>query len=249
MSERLYAEAEKRLGRPLSEGERRIDIARYEHDLESGKKKLHQAIEKEKSRVIAARLKGRRTRMKVTPEMIEALAFLHRRGLAHARAELRRAGVEPSRRMASKEELAGLRSLLSLLRSLLGRVTRRVELELQVGRTKKIEVSLTSATISALARAMEKKVPGSLAVAADLVSSAMAGGLEEGFEGDADLFQYWEWSAIMDGGTCGPCREMDGKHFPSFAAIMAVGFPYPNCLGGTRCRCRPVPGPLKAIPR
>lgn len=242
-----YEEAERRLGRQLTDSERRIDLIQYDHDLERGKQKLYKAIEAEKARVIKARLKGRRARMKVTRDMVEALVFLHRRGIAHAHEELRKAGIEPSRKYASRRELQALGGLLDLLRQLLTRVTRRVEIEI-IKRRKALDVDLSTAVIASLARAMEKQVPGSLSVAADLVSTAMAGGLEEGFEQDAELFETWEYSAVMDGATCTVCREYDGTVYPSWAAIMAVlpnGGPNPLCLGNGRCRCRPVPGKVK----
>lgn len=248
--ERVYADAEKRLGRPLSSSERRIDIAGYDADLEEGKRRLAEAIEKEKRRVIREALAGRYARMQLTGEMQKALEWLHWRGVQHAHAELRAAGVEPTREYAVPR---GLRGLLELLTGMLGSIGRRITLEIAVrteGPKKQVQAELTGAVRDALAKAVEKRVPGALAAAADLVSSAMARGLEEGFSLDAELFQWWEYSAVMDGATCAPCRALDGTRYPSWAAIMVVlpnGGPNPLCLGGGRCRCRPVPGELAAL--
>lgn len=247
-----YEEAERRLGRKLTDSERRIDILGYDADLEEGKKRLYRAIEKEKIRVISQRVAGRRAKVKMTQEMRDALAWLHERGIAHAHAELRAAGVEPEKQYAADPRLRGLAGLLRLLQSMLGRVSRRIDLELKIrtGRGKQIDVRIDSAAKRALARAMEKKVPGSLAIAADLVSSAMARGLAEGFEPQADLFPCWEYSAVMDGATCANCRALDGTRYPNWAAIMVVlpdGGPNPLCLGNGRCRCRPVPCPLTQL--
>ena len=240
-SDRHYAEAEARLGRRLTGSERRIDIVGYDRDLARGKQMLFEALEAEKARVIRAQLRGRRAKLKVTPDMIKALEFLRARGRAHAQAELKAAGVD----VRTYAERKALSSVIRLLRQLLIRLNRRTRLEISTAKKKEVSASLSNVAITALARAMEKKIPGSLAIAADLVSSAMAEGLEEGFEDADELFEWWMWSAIMDNATCGPCGKQDGKRYPSLAAILAVGFPYPNCQGGTRCRCRPVPGELK----
>jgi hypothetical protein len=62
--EELFAEAERRLGRSLSAGERALDLAGIDRDVEGGKDSLENAIEAEKMRAARAWLRGRGSRVR-----------------------------------------------------------------------------------------------------------------------------------------------------------------------------------------
>lgn len=50
------------------------------------------------------------------------------------------------------------------------------------------------------------------------------------------------YSSVLDGRTCGPCSQADGREYRSLAEA-AVDFPssgYRDCEGGPRCRCMPI---------
>lgn len=88
------SDAETRLGRTLSAGEKRIDIAGIDRDLKNGKKLLHEAILAEQKRAVRAWVEGGTPiKLKITPEMEAALTDLYDAGVEHATAELEAAGV------------------------------------------------------------------------------------------------------------------------------------------------------------
>lgn len=95
-----------------------------------------------------------------------------------------------------------------------------------------------------IAARVESKVPGAMAIAADLVSSPFDTGLADVFAQTANLFDAWQYTAIMDAGTCGPCADADGTVYDTWEEAMADmpdGGPNPDCDGDMRCRCRLVP--------
>jgi hypothetical protein len=64
------------------------------------------------------------------------------------------------------------------------------------------------------------------------------------FAGVADIVSGWEYSAVLDGGTCGECESMDGEVFASWEEIEVLT-PNPDCEGGGSCRCGAIPlGPV-----
>lgn len=88
------ADAETRLGRKLTDGEKRIDIVGIDRDLKNGKQRLHDAVAAEQRRAAAAYAENREPiQLKVTDEMIAALADLYDAGVQHATAELESAGI------------------------------------------------------------------------------------------------------------------------------------------------------------
>jgi hypothetical protein len=248
----LHAEAERRLGRRLTAGERVIDLAGLDRDLEGGKAELHRAIEREKARAARALARDRPRhlqRLAVTAEMVRALRRLYAAGLRTARAEVARLGVEPAApplklaRSGEDEPLPDeLADLEGALRAHLAAVTGRLE----VAAVEEPAALLGPAAASALERALIRRVPGGLDAASRLVSPAFLHGLAAGYAPVLDVMGGWTYSAIGDAATCGVCAYWDGKRFDTWSAIEAVlpgGGPNPSCYGGSRCRCRPVAEP------
>jgi hypothetical protein len=110
-------------------------------------------------------------------------------------------------------------------------------------RDRAIEADLSGAALSEVMRA-GSRVPGALDAASEIVSSAYYGGMGEVFDAHADQVDGWEYTAIMDGGTCPECASRDGKTYESWTEAqvdMPNGGPNPRCHGRGRCRCRLVP--------
>lgn len=88
------ADAEARLGRKLTDGEKRIDIVGIDRDLKNGKQRLHEAVAAEQRRAATAYAEKREPiQLKVTDEMMAALEDLYDAGVQHATTELEAAGI------------------------------------------------------------------------------------------------------------------------------------------------------------
>jgi hypothetical protein len=97
----------------------------------------------------------------------------------------------------------------------------------------------------------ELKIPGAQALAADVVNQVMDKGIARVYEDHADLFDCWQYTAIMDARTCDVCAIHDGRRFRTLAEaeqLLPNFGPNPNCLGGGRCRCRLVPCTFELAP-
>ncbi len=243
-------EAEARLGRRLTAGERHLDLWAIDDDLVKGKEELTAAIEAEKARYIRAVLADHTARMEVTGAMEDALLDLEDAGRDHARREIRSMGIEPEEpdlSFASARRKSGAtgRFWTARLRlgGMLGGVQGRVERDVVDAIT---DISIGASTRSAVQSALERRVPGARAAAAELTSGAFTAGLDEIYSANRDSFPCWHYSAVMDGATCSSCRSLDGRRFETLEELYAVlpGFgPNPLCLGMGRCRCRGVPCP------
>lgn len=95
----FHAEAEVRLGRPLTAGERHIDLEANDRVMEAAKQALYEAIEKEKRRSIRKWLAGERHDLRLTSEMQEIIVRLRLAGMDAAYDELARMLPEPQRAM------------------------------------------------------------------------------------------------------------------------------------------------------
>jgi hypothetical protein len=238
LRELAYAEAEKRLGRPLTDGERHVDIFGGSAALEEGKAKLERAVQRELRKGVEQWVKHRRQpRLTLTGEMQRAIDWLREQGADAARAEI-------ASMLGVARLMAGRRKRPDKARSErdLERELRRIELRIDKEGSGMADIGDMSRR--AVERALEKRVPGARDAASKIVSSAYARGLESVYEEVADLFPGWVISAVMDGNTCAPCRKDDGKRYKTLANALKrmPGFgPNPRCLGGTRCRCRLVP--------
>lgn len=96
----------------------------------------------------------------------------------------------------------------------------------------------------AIDRAVKASRPAS--AAADVLSPPYGAGLADVFERHVDRFGGYEYSAILDGGTCDECAPLDGTFYRTLQDLYTVlpGFgPNPKCRGRKRCRCRGVPVP------
>lgn len=246
--ERLYEEAEGRLGRRLRPAERRIDIAGNDRTLEEGKAALAAAIEEERLRAVRAAARAIRAgtpprpSMELTGPMRAILEGLWHDGAAAAAREVREADVPWPASYATRDPrldalLAGLRSRLALIETRIARAG--VELTLQRGDAPGI-------SLAAMAREIERRSPGSLDAASRVVSGAFNGGMGATFDQVEGLFAGWLYSAVMDGATCDVCRAGDGTEYDTWEEISIVlpdGGPNPACYGNGRCRCRAVPIP------
>jgi hypothetical protein len=239
LRELAYAEAERRLGRPLTGGERHVDIPGGSASLEAGKLRLEKAVQRELRKGVEQWVKKRqRPRLRLTGEMLSAIEWLREQGADAARAEIA-SMLNVTRQMAEKRSR---RPRPSRSEHDLERELRKIELRID-DEGNKVE-GLGDMSRAAVERAVERKVPGARDAAGKIVSSAYAKGLEDVYEEVADLFPGWIISAVMDGATCKPCRQDDGKTYKTLVRALKrmPGFgPNPRCLGGTRCRCRLVP--------
>lgn len=251
-AERAYAEvwlaaqadAEQRLGRPLTDGEKRIDIVGLDRDLADGKARLLRAIQDEQARAAKAYAvnSSRGVQIKLTPAIRDALASLYADGVKHARAELVRAGFNPdtfARKMAATALHPRLVQIEDEMSGRLDELSKRLE-----HRTA-IAVDLSALTTSKIAAAV-RSLPGALSIAADFTTPAAYAGLGSVWdEADAaGITTSWTYTAVMDAATCDPCAAMDGTSYDSWEAVQADlpdGGPYVDCDGGDRCRCRAVP--------
>lgn len=229
------------IGRELRAAEQAIDVFVLDRALNAAKAELVRAIEAEKRRAIRRTLREgwvRWVRIEVTRAMLEPLERLYRLGRREARAELERHGFLPARTYAADPKYERLRSKGWFLRGGLVQLSRRVERDLTA-------VDLETASQAAIATALYR-VPGARDLASRLVSGALTDGLAATFEANSELAGGFEYTAVLDGGTCPSCEALDGEVFDSWDAIQEVlpdGGPNPDCDGEERCRCRPVPVP------
>lgn len=86
-----------------------------------------------------------------------------------------------------------------------------------------------------------RDIPGALDVASRVVSSAQFAGVADVFGANTDAFGGWQYSAVMDSGTCEVCAALDGTVYESLDEALSDlpnWGPNPQCLGDGRCRCR-----------
>lgn len=244
MTDDARAYVETRIGRTLTLAESNIDIAGLNADLEDGKQRLREAIEAEQAkqvrRWIGDNMKGFPPRVRVTPAMTDILADLYENGERHGNAELRKAGFTSYAEAPGREPR--LEKLKAMLTQFLGGLNQRL------ARTT-TTLDLSALSTRAIADAMAK-VPGALDVAGRMISSATYAGLGAAFDRAAPEVDVtvagtggngWEYTAVMDGGTCDPCSEADGTQYDTWdeaQADLPDGGPNPDCDGETRCRCR-----------
>lgn len=227
------------IGRELRASERAIDILRLDAAMNAAKDEVEAAIEREKRRAVNRRLRGESIiDLKMTGPMFAPLERLYSLGRREARAELQRLGYLPARRLAAAPRPRRNRKteLETTIVNGLAQLSRRLGQEWA-------EADLSGLSQSAIVSALYS-VPGARNIAAAVVSPALADGLGATFEENEDLVGGWEYTAVMDGGTCDVCDAADGLTFDTWAQISAFlpdGGPNPECLGGDRCRCRPVP--------
>lgn len=237
----MSVHAGRRFRRELTAAERHLDIVADTAALDAAKDALEQEIRRETLREARRVLRGGRPRVRltVTPRMVAILDKLHDAGVKAATREAKSLGIDLGRSFAApgsghERAIANLVGLLSNLGSRMS--TRAMTI---AGRGVAGEVSDVRQTMhDAIA-----DMAGGRDAASQVVSMTFASGLDDVFSANEDAFGGWQYSAVMDGGTCESCSQLDGEVYPTWEAISEVlpnGGPNPECDGGDRCRCRPV---------
>lgn len=229
---------ERLVGRPLTAAEKHVDVEQINTLYERAKDLLTLEIQREQARLGRLIADGHTGHLDTTPRMLSILQTVRRHGAAHALNELHSMGypVRQPRRVRklvrSEDELAGrLHHRLALL---------SVKVE-----DAAIGVSIGDYAADAVIRAAQD-VLGARSIAAEIVAPAFDAGLAETFDQHQDLVDRWQYSAVLDSATCDECSSLDGEIYESWDAISEVlpdGGPNPDCFGGDRCRCRPLPVP------
>lgn len=231
---------EQTIGRPLRRNEQHVDVFGLTAALDLAKDDIDRAIRAEQARAVRRGLRdSTRIRLRITRPMLAPLERLYRHGKREAAAELRRAGYPVGRRYNTGDaagEIPELAALEEKINRLVGALSIRVE-------SQRVTLNLAGAVQDAIATAL-LRLPGGRSIAAGAVSTALFNGMGATFEEHADLVAQWEYSSVLDGGTCDVCAPLDGTVYDSLHALFEVlpNFgPNPDCEGGDRCRCRAVP--------
>jgi len=229
---------ERSIGRELRHAERVVDVFKLTAALERGKADLAKAIKDEQKRMIRrAVLAGKKPiRIKMTDAMRAPLERLRRIGQKEARAELIRAGYDLSGRSFVANPAPGPEGWADYIRKELAVLSVRVE-------AKRVEVTAAGAAQAAVIDALYA-IPGSLGIASKVVSTALDEGMAMTFADVADIVSGWEYSAVLDGGTCPACEGEDGNVYATWEEAESM-VPNGDCDGGGSCRCGLIPlGPL-----
>lgn len=247
LDDTVRAFVERIVGRPLRPAEQAIDILKLDMALNQAKDDLERAIRIEMRRATAAWIRADRNlapQLRLTPAMEKPLRSLHQLGRKEAHLELERAGYTTARALATPEtpnpdpRVGGLNEVVRTVRAGLPGVGRRIQDHF-------IGLDLGDLGMAAIARAL-LQIPGARDLASRVVSSALTSGLGDTFAATEALVGGWEYTAVLDGGTCEECAPLDGTTYETWDAIQEVlpgGGPNPACLGEGRCRCRAVPLP------
>jgi hypothetical protein len=235
---------ERTIGRPLRKAEHVVDVFLLTRALDTAKDLVEEAIKAEQARAIRHAIKtGHPIRLEVTRAILQPLESLYRLGAVEAHAELQRAGYNTARALeAAQPKNQGLDPLAVNLESKLNGFSSRLVVE-----SDRLRVTLETTHHGAVGKALGDallKVLGARSIAAGVVSTALFSGMGATFEENAAIVGGFEYSSVLDGGTCDVCASLDGSTYESWDAIQDVlpnGGPNPDCLGGDRCRCRAVP--------
>jgi len=227
---------ERLAGRQLSEAEEAIDVALLDRSMSKAKDAVEQAIRAEVKAAAKAYPVTETITLTVTDDMLDPLDRLRLLGKQEAWLELERLGYDVAGRRYIDPGPDGPEGLYGYLVRWLRALGIRIEDEL-------VSLDIGSVAQAALIRAA-LQVPGARDIASRMVSTALIGGLAETFDTVADIVDEWEYTSVLDGGTCDVCRPLNGSRYASLPALFDVlpNFgPNPRCLGGGRCRCRAVP--------
>lgn len=245
--ERTYALVERKIGRPLRDPEKAIDILKLDAALERAKDDLDQAIHTEMLRATRAWARageGPFPALAITARMRAVLADLERLGRDEGVLELERLGYRDIRKGHRSYKAhdpipgGGIPEILSTMDLGLAGLRVRIQDEL-------VHADLGAASEDAIARAL-LQVPGGRDIASRVISTALTSGFAATFEENAHLVGGWEYTAVLDGGTCEVCAPLDGSRYatlPELFQVLPNFGPNPSCRGGGRCRCRAVPLP------
>ncbi len=235
---------ERAVGRQLTEAERAIDIVKLDRALARAKDDLNAAIHAEMLRATLVWIaNGGSPRLTVTPDMRAVLDGLYLLGAEEAWLELDRLGYDLQGRRHYIEEGPGDRDVPAYLTRNLRGIEIRIEDEL-------VRADLSGLASSAVAHAV-MQLPGARDLASRAISTAMINGFASTFDQVQDLIDAWQYTAILDGGTCDICRPLDGTVYETLEQLFVVlpnYGPNPRCFGGGRCRCRAIPMPADGVP-
>jgi hypothetical protein len=226
------------IGRPLRHAEQAMDVLGLDEALNNEKEELDLAIRAEqKYAVHRAVQRQRKIKLQLTHRMLQPLEQLFRLGRQEARAELARLGYPViHRQLVAQPQHPELDQHAETLKVALAGLSVKLE-------RNRAEVDLADVSQDAIVRAL-LKVPGARSIAAAAISKALTAGLSATFTANADLVPCWEYTAVLDAGSCEICAPLDGTEYHSIDELFDVlpGFgPNPLCLGGDRCRCRAIP--------
>ena len=238
----VHAAAARRLGRPLTLADKRIDLLALDKAIEDGKQRLQDAIEAEKRRAIHVHVERRRTPvLVVTAQITGVLEDLYEQGRAEGVKEIRAAGLEPISSFAMREP-DPVKRAKAKLKPRLAAISRRIEVETSGGQTSGRFDDLSR---GAVLRAVDRAVPGARDAASRVITTSLYGGVGDIYSLNGPLFpQGFMWSAALDQATCDICSEGDGTEYATFAegeVDLPGGGPAEGCLGDGRCRCRLAP--------
>lgn len=238
------------VGRVLRRAEQAIDVLRLDDALNQAKDDLEAAIRAEMIRGAKAWADGHTPAvyLNVTQEMLDILDELSDIGAAEGVLELERLGYVGLRspgggRRYITEETPPGRDLRSFLHRNVLAIAARIQDE-------HLHTDLAGVSEQAVANAL-LSTPGARDLASRVVSTALIDGLGQTWDENEDLVGGWEYTAILDSGTCDVCAPLDGTQYATLEELFLVlpDFgPNPECLGGGRCRCRAVPLPAGGSP-
>jgi hypothetical protein len=215
-----------------------IDVIRVTAAFDVNHDLLEQEVRRQiKRRIRAWQRTGKWHGIDVTDGMAVALTRMYRVGVRGGKKEAKSLGVNTgSFGFFTPRRLTGL---FDRFRAQLTRVNLDVAWALRT--TTGAEDSLVRAGID-VTGILENV--GIRRAVAGLLPEAYTAGLADTFEAAADAFDGWEYTSVLDGGTCDQCRPHDGERYrtleDAYKVLPNFG-PNPECRGGWRCRCRLVP--------
>jgi hypothetical protein len=232
---------ERTIGRELRQAEHVVDVFLLNSALEQAKADLFKAIRAEQRRAVRrAVLSDSKLDMPIhfafTPAMAAPLDRLRALGKREARAEFARAGYDIPARSMIAEPTPGPEGPHGYVRNEIAALKVKI-------RKQRVSLEAGGAAQDAILAALYT-VPGAMDIASRVVSTALNEGFSSTFSDLAGVVKGWEYSAILDDGTCDECEGHDGEQYATWDDAMEVmpdGGPLPDCAGGGRCRCRIVP--------
>lgn len=228
------------LGHPTVGEHPVIDVAGITKSYAIQESYLERAVRAEARRALRRWADGGPMRLEATERMGEALLGMYRAGQRNARSEMKGLGVTPPVHLAAIDDLSLPMRLVATIDRLRAQLT---------ATGARLERAAKEATFSGVVR-NSLDVDGLLRSTGvrgaidGLLPSSLTAGLADTYEGAQGAFDGWEYSAVLDGGTCDECEPRDGETYQTLDEAYAVlpGFgPNPDCFGGWRCRCRLVP--------
>lgn len=223
---------------PVTSPPSAMDVGVITADYWKAEAALSRAVRVEARRAIRAWKRGRRMKLEVTPKMVDALNALYHAGVRHARREAKALGVKIPATYATMVTVPlRLHKILRRLIANLSGMALRLERDAKLG----TDDGLVRGSLNVGAVVQAVGVAGALD---GLLPQTFTSGLADTYEGAADAFDGWQYSAELDGGTCNACEPLDGETYATldeaYAVLPDFG-PNPDCEGGWRCRCRLVP--------